>query len=951
MRRPRCVLALLAVLAVARSATPEDEPSLARALYLERTAKDFPGALAEYAAVRKAARDASARAEAALGEARALIALGRVDPEALEVLGSVAEDALAPAPLREEARALLDRHRPVPPAPDAEAKAAEEAAARLEEQANAERERRVKTATRLVESAQVHLGARRFENARDDLIRALELNPEDAKATSLLEEVGAHLEDRGDVLRQALRFVASSRLADFRRLSADVDALREKGRRLLREGKPPEAARAFRDGLERIDGSDFREDLSERRAELAILLRRSVDEARARGIALEEGLSVPPEGRASKAPSSAWRSEFYALLARVFSGRGDEGAPLRFYELAPAPVLDPDAPGARRFSSSGLPASQAAGTLRRARFVERVVRAEVAPGTWGSSGRLLDRSDDTLIVQHLPEVHRQIGELLDGFSPGPPGPVSVDVAVLGAKPGGAAEAAEILRAKAGPTESGQAHVGQGTLLEEQVRELTSSVRIALLGRATALLGRRKSALVRFAEPTSGVPLYRDLDGPRLVVPDRDATYGLDLEIFAEDLPRLEGGKAALSVVATVRRPDRPRVLPLASGPARVPVLLAQTVEADRTVPHAGSLLLLGLSNPFLGTGAAGDPSGGSHPDLLVLVSVRPASADGGPAPSPDVPSDRPAPLPRIVPGERTTREHDLGVLGTEVEDQPPPEDWPASPSSRAPPRETSRLAREAFLAGTLKERAGVGPSDGQVTVREGRVSATLGVYGHLRLEAELDALRREQDAVFEVAVLSVEATADRAERLLRADGVRELPAAGPASYRTYALTPEASAAFEEQAPKAALASSPFATRARLAARHTQLVTARALAVRDLVEDFRVVRRSDGTLRALPVNGTAEEGLVVTLRPLGHDGGASTLHVAATLARLERVEPWRPSAGPQPAPILEAPRHQVEGALARLRIGPDEAILLAIPSPGTGGARTVLLRAVARRLPG
>ena len=56
--------------------------------------------------------------------------------------------------------------------------------------------------------------ARHYENAREELLAALSSNPDDARATALLEEVGGYLADRGDVLRQAIRFVASSRLAE-----------------------------------------------------------------------------------------------------------------------------------------------------------------------------------------------------------------------------------------------------------------------------------------------------------------------------------------------------------------------------------------------------------------------------------------------------------------------------------------------------------------------------------------------------------------------------------------------------------------------------------------------------------------------------------------------------------------------------------------------------------------
>ena len=138
--------------------------------------------------------------------------------------------------------------------------------------------------------------------------------------------------------------------------------------------------------------------------------------------------------------------------------------------------------------------------------------------------------------------------------------------------------------------------------------------------------------MRYSEPTSACPWYapdaQSAAAP-ITIPDKDASYGLDLDVYAEDLPGARGF-AAVSVVATSRRPDRPRLVPLASGNTRVPTFLAQTVEADRKVEHAGALLLLSLGNPFRETGAAGDPAGGSHPDLLVIVAA--SLADGAAAP-------------------------------------------------------------------------------------------------------------------------------------------------------------------------------------------------------------------------------------------------------------------------------------------------------------------------------
>jgi tetratricopeptide (TPR) repeat protein len=951
---------LLAVHAGAPRPVPcvfaEDPPSLSRALYLERTARDPAAALGEFEAVRaKPDVDAATRADAALGAARCLVALGR-DGEAAAVWDALLADAdPATAAAREEAgRRKRERERaraPVEPDPDAAAQEKARQVLREAEERKAERERRQKAATRLVESARGHLRAGRFDPAREDLIRSLELNPDDAEATGLLEEVSAHLAGRGDVLHQAIRFVASTRLADYRRLSADLDALRDRGKRALREGRAPEAARVFRDGVDRIDRSDFYADLADRRVEMVSYLRRALEESRAAGAELGDSLAVPvarPGGDGSPEAGGGWRSRFFALLGEIFSTRTDDKSPLRFYDAAAPFVADPDVQGPR-FSSSGLPSTPGPGSLRRSRWLERYVQAEIAPGTWTATDRVLERYEDTLIVQHLPSVQRQVEALRAEFPPGAAAPVQVDAAVFAAKPGGLAEAALLLEAQARPSESGQSLLLRDRLIEEQVGRLSPSQNLVLLARASLVLARRHSQTVRLREPTSAAPVYRAGEGPRFVVPDRDAQYGLDLEVWAEDLPK-RPQEAALSVVAVVRRPDRARVLPLADGEARVPVLLTQTVEADRIVPHAGSLALLGLSNPFAATGAAGDPRGGTHPDLVVLVAVRPAPPGGGAAPVPDVP---PAPSPtvgRIVPSDRTTQEYDLGPLAVEVEDEPAPEDWPAFGAAGGCRPEAARMSREAFLAGFLAERAGLSATSGTVVVREGKALATLSPKDHARLSVRVEDLQKDEARLYEVDVRAAEAPVDRAETWLAAEGIRLLPGAAEGTPRVYVVEPTAARDLDARLDRAAEPGALYALASRVAARHTQLVTARALRVRGLVDDFRVVRRPDGSLRATPVAGTAEEGILVSVRPSAYLGGLTTLAVNVALARIDRVEPWRPADAPDGAPVVDVARHQVErvvGAQAALLEG--QRLLLALPAPGSGGSRVVLIRAAVRSL--
>ncbi len=135
----------------------------------------------------------------------------------------------------------------------------------------------------------------------------------------------------------------------------------------------------------------------------------------------------------------------------------------------------------------------------------------------------------------------------------------------------------------------------------------------------------------------------------------------------------------------------------------------------------------------------------------------------------------------------------------------------------------------------------------------------------------------------------------------------------------------------------------FATRTRLAARHTQLVTARVLRARSIVEEFRVVRDAGGKMRTVPVNGTAEEGLVVSVRPVASVGGLATIDVSAVVATIDKVETWSPPDAPGGAPSVVLPRHVVERAGGQGTFGDTDTIVLAVPSPGADRARTVLVR--------
>lgn len=939
-RRTLAALLLVATAAFARGAARADEepPSLPRALFLERTSRDPKAALPVFSALAAdPATPAAVRGEARLGEVRCLLALGR-EADATAVLKRLEQDPDAPLSAKEEARTRLEER--------ARAKAAAEAAqeearstetVRRAEQVRLEQEARIAAAARLVDAAEAHVKARRYEEARACLIDALEKNPADDRAATLLEEVGGHA-DRGELLRQAIRFVASNRVVDYGRLSSLVAALRKAGMKDLRDGKPATAARAFRDAIARIDESDFYADLAEVRRELLMLLERALKTCEEKGIALDEGLSVPAErSPEAAAAAKAWRSDFFALLGRIFASRSDDGAPVRFYDAAIPPDPTPDAKG-NRFTSKGIPASVGPGPLRRARWLERRIRDEVAPGGFVGADRLLDRYDDLLIVQHTSGVLRAVDALVSRF-PAAPAPVLVDVRVLGAAPGGLADVARLLDAAAAPGESPSAIVTRGRRMSEADLLLSSSDKLVLLAQATVRLVGRHGALLHVAEPTQRSPLYAEGEVPVVEIPDRDATYGLDLDLYAEDLPGREH-EAALSVVATVRRPDRARLAPRATKWVRLPTFLTQSLEADRRVPHAGALVLLGLGNPFLATGAAGDPRGGSHPDLVVLVGVRP-DAEG--EAEPDIPPPAPPRLPDPLSTEPTTREFDLGPLGTEILDEPPPEDWPATPYASGVSAAAARSSRDAFLGGWLGEQAGIRPEVGTVLVRDGRATATLPALEQARLKAQVEALTRDEGRILTLEVRSAEVPTEQALTWLAEAGVR-----ATAEQRLYPLEAGAAAKLAERIPAPAGGTGLFGLDARLAARHTQLVTARAVRARASVSDFRVVRRADGSIATVPVNGTVEEGLVVALRPVAMASALARLYVRATLARVDRTETWRPPGTPGESPPVSLPHHLTEVATGTAGLGERQTLLLLIPVPGTEGARSVIVRVTSLR---
>jgi hypothetical protein len=369
---------------------------------------------------------------------------------------------------------------------------------------------------------------------------------------------------------------------------------------------------------------------------------------------------------------------------------------------------------------------------------------------------------------------------------------------------------------------------------------------------------------------------------------------------------------------------------------RLPVFLEQAGEADRRLPYGASVVLFGLSNPFRANGYAGDATGGTHPDLLILVSARPSA--GGATPDVVAPP-LPAPgAPTTVPAEISTREYDLGAVGHDLVDEPPPEDWPLTPFA-AVKGPAGRGSRDAFLGGWLSDQARVPAGEGPVLVHDGKATATASAGTHGRMGAAVEALVAAADRVVRVEVDTVELTAERATKLLTDAKAR------PESkeQRVYRLDAAASKLVAEKLGAQHDPGSAYEFFERIAARHTQLVTARTIRSRAIVEEIRAERRDDGSIVMSPVNGTVEEGAIVAVRPVVLTAGLVSVFATALLADVEKLDEWRPEGLPPSSPLVSLPRHRVERAAAVGALAEGETLLFVVPVPGTNEARVVIVR--------
>lgn len=974
------VLPLLVVLLLAPfgSVQAEDEPRVAdllrEARRQEYSEKNPVAAEAAYREVLKRGPELrhNERVLATWGVLRSLIAQNAGDERDKRLrtwIRYVSEQQSLPEELREaaeQARGMLPKPKPVaPPRPDDTARQVE----RVLKQQN---DNRRAAAGALLRLARQDYARSRFEDARSKCYEALgklgtdsEDKPLADDIKQLLARIQQEMPNREDLIGSLIQFLQTSQLQEYRTLKERIRQLYEAGRRRFEREEYVEADAFWRRAVQFIDESGFlaadtaiaEESFVVDRKRLVAWLEVTRDKAAAQGHTLEDPPSVE---LAAKTPGV--QSAFFELLAKVFAAGSDAGTPLRFYEFTRAkeagePSSDDGTGGAARpvrvMSSGNFPSAYLSiepGTGSRAAWVEGWLLAKVAearprgegasagPGGRGQARkpRILRRFDNLLCVQNNERVHARVEELRQAFGEVLQ-PMTVSIELFAASAAGLVASAEELRTGV-PGE----YVGETLIVpRRQIPDCTSLLkriepsRMVHLGQAEASLGADGSAAFHIKANTVEHPSFTDVKPPRLSLPVELATYGLELDLFVEDLTDLSSRfrMAAIQVDGRVSEPGGSRLAPQMGGDryVRLPRLVRHNAKSIEMLPHDATMVLYGLRNPFPDTR-------GELPHLVVLIGVRPtgqgASAD-------------PAPLsaepPRIVRGGGSLKHHHLGSLVTEVQDDFVPEGWPDREAASVPAPFEDRIAsRHRYLVGWIGEQARVEGEEGNpLRIEQDRVSAELIPRQHDAVSRAVYRLRRHENELYKIEIRSAPTSRSELATLLELTGV------DPGGTDVWVVQRGALATIEQRL-EANTSSNLFSHQGMLMARATQQVAFRGLQMKTIVRDQQIRDLGQGRKRYTPVMGTVEEGLVVEVRPGIDESGRREISARVRAAAIESIgrTPY-PGAGDTGA-IVELPRWRVgspDGLSIARRLSDEEGLLMAVPLPGgrPGDRISVLVR--------
>lgn len=858
--------------------------------------------------------------------------------------------------LRDWAKNQQDKHRK----PDTAGASRAEQERELRERMQAESRRLIKTA---LNAARAALDAGRFEEARRKAQEALARDSKNAEANEILAKVEALAPDRDDMWRQLLALVESQDLVEYDRIREEVQRRSRAARVAFDKKDWKEADRQYRGAIRLIDESGFLgfggsvdpHSLDELRTGLIVWLRQTHDRGRAEGLSFEPEPPLPD----LEARQGSLRARTLALFADVMRPPRAGAERIHFFEFRPD--LKPDHEAKRSLSHTpmgGIEAQDAEGTLSRARWAERWIRRHIGTG-WrdpralnpagktSRRSRLLVRLGDHIAAECGEREQRRITKLQGDFVPVPPA-MRVDVHLFAVSAAGAVGSTDVLRVSVPPRERGLDHVIHGSLLATCVRDLEGVPMVKHLGGAKLSLDGLTSRLLSFTQLTAQHPAYQSFPSKpdTVTVHAGDARYGLWLDLYVEDMEGRRGGPnktptSALSVVATVKQPDASvpsHIVPLKQSAempyTRLPVFTERTIEADRAVPHFGAFLLQGLPNPF-------PASRETHPELLVLIGTTRQDT-----PTPDPPRTTNGNGP-IVPSDVLVRDYPVGALSIEVEDEIVPESWPELRTVREGMAAADRQRlRDRNLADVLMQLAGIdveGPGGRDaIVVQDHRATGTLGESGHVRLQQGLQRLAAHENDLYQVRVRSGVVDAKRWASWVARGGFDRNPRGN------YTISPGAREQLEAEFAELADGKRLFhVTRDRLA-RATQQLAFADLRPHAITKDYKVRRLTGDRMRYTEVAGTAEEGLVVEVRPmLERPDGTRFVRVRARAAKLRAIEQSRYPGANRPEVVYDVPRWHAGNQRSYSDVRDSElltdtgALLIPLPLPGSESDRIVV----------
>jgi len=870
---------------------------------LEKIQGDSEGALAIYAALaRRKDLQGTLKGEVLAGAARCHERAGRFDAAVPYWKGIFADHELsdglrawATRKLQEQAkRKESARHE----------RGAGEAGIRRDERIRAEERR---TSQRHVAQARDALRARRYQDATHLCLLALKFDPENKAAQTLLDRIEAQRPDQGDVLGRLIQFVQTEELEEFEWLRKEVANIGRAARQAFDRKDWREADRLYRVAIGRIDDSGFLTlgatvdtgSLGEVRARLLHFLRATQDAGKNAGLTFEPEPATPD----MKARKGSGARALFGSLADMFSPREAGAEALHFFEFAPALDLGASKPLVTSSFVAGLKIEHAAGTLTRAHWAEQWIRRHIG-ARWMSTGelarrgvgdgsrrrrrRLLIRVGDLICAQCGEQEHGRIEALQRSFGTTPT-PLRLDVRIYATDAVGSVVAAQAIRTRAGPRDTGLDHVVSGQLLGECVHRLDGLKGTMPLGRAQVMLDQATNVLLEITRFTAEHPAYLHVKAPGLTIEDEDKRYGLWLDVYAEDMPshqRPGNDRSALSIRARVTQPDPLYASHIVPRPSRAdsmwtrrPILLERVITADREVPHYGTFVLQGIPNPF-------PDSNQEYGELLVLIGTTRQDT-----PTPDPP--RATTDPAVVPADLVSRDYRLGPLSTEVEDQAVRDDWPAlhSVADGLSDADRRRL-RDGTLASILLRLAGIdekGPGAAHaIVVQDHLVHGTLSSEDQIRLQQAVKRLRSHENDLYGISIQTADIPATLWKQWTEIEGM-ERNARGH-----YRVRGTARAAIERELDAVDKRPGLFNSKQTQPARATQQIAHLRLRSRTITADLHRRTLEDGRERFTPIRGVAEDGLIVEVRPNveieSTQGGLRMVHVRARVALLDRVEP-------------------------------------------------------------